>query len=713
MNRMLVALAVGAGIGAAMGAAATFRLVTERSTDARSADFEFDTRSRAHERGAAASAAAVPTDDRAAGYRRVAAASRSDIQALVAKAAAERPSAQRTAELEALLGRFAELDAHAAIGAARRLRLGTEIVAPLYGAWYEEDPDAALEGLRAIEDPEEAAAIGLAIVSVPRGATALRRVVAALPRGPATGGAPLQSPPLSAPSGVLLRQPSVLPGSPALARLAEAWTRRDVKGALAHADDIDDEQLRAIFQGVVFREWGYIDAADAFDYVSRLDTAAQEQVVLSGGMRELSRTDPRRALDLAANLTDGARFVLQHDALRRLAEDDALAALHYVQALPPTPHSQELQQVLAVFYGQQHPEAALAWAREADGHPGLIAGVLNGIAMADPDRAFDLAVALPPLPPLQRGSAVNAVLMRSVRPGQDTAAMAERVLALHDPQLKDMGIQTLLQIWEAQQPQQALDWLVANFERVSPEVVRGVAGLVASRSPAPAARQLGRISNEGRADWLAGVVQGYAQTDPQEGASWIGQFRGEPGYEEAVAMLAPQLARKDGAAAARLLETVADSGPQLFKDAAMGVLEQWSQQNPFAAAQWVAGVEDKQVRSVALPKLAGTWAADDFPAARDWVLGLPSGVERDAALARMLFGSANADAAADRAMTDAFSNDTARQQAILHIIAPVAKTDPARARVLLAQYLPNPAQRERVEKLLESIQRERPSMSKP
>ncbi len=145
----------------------------------------------------------------------------------------------------------------------------------------------------------------------------------------------------------------------------------------------------------------------------------------------------------------------------------------------------------------------------------------------------------------------------------------------------------------------------------------------------------------------------------------------------------------------------------------MAVLDQWSQQNPPAAAHWVAGIENTQVRAVALPMLVGTWAADDFPAARDWALLLPAGLERDAALTRMLFGSANADTAVDRAMTDAFSNDTARQRAILHIVTPVAKTDPARARVLLAQYLPDPAQRERVEKLLESVQRERPSLPSP
>lgn len=329
---------------------------------------------------------------------------------------------------------------------------------------------------------------------------------------------------------------------------------------------------------------------------------------------------------------------------------------------------------------------------------------------ADPDRAFDLAIAMPPL---QRGSAVHAVLMRSVQPGQDTTAMAERLLALHDPQLKDVGIQTLLQMWGMHEPQQALDWLLENLERVPRQTVRGAAQLFASQNPTLAAAQLTRISNDARADWFAGVVQAYGQTDPHEGASWLGQFRGKPGYEDAVATLAPQLAREDGAAAARLLDTVADSRPQVFEEAAMAVLDQWSQQNPRAAAHWVVGIENKQVRAVALPMLAGTWAADDFPAARDWVLLLPAGLERDAALTRMLFGSVNADTAADRAMTDAFSNDSARQQAILHIVAPVAKTDPARARVLLAQYLPDPAQRERVKKLLESIQTEPPSMPSP
>jgi hypothetical protein len=129
----------------------------------------------------------VSTDDRAAAYRRAAAASRSDIQVLVADAAAERPSARRTAELEALLGRLAELDASGAIDVARRLSLDTEVVAPLYGAWYAEDPDAALTELQAIEDPGDAAAIGLAILSLPGGEAVLGRLVAALPRDPAGG----------------------------------------------------------------------------------------------------------------------------------------------------------------------------------------------------------------------------------------------------------------------------------------------------------------------------------------------------------------------------------------------------------------------------------------------------------------------------------------------------------------------------------------------
>jgi hypothetical protein len=114
MNRRVVALAIGTGIAAVIGIAAVFTRVTEHSSGARSAGFEFDTGSPAGEHAATASAAA----DRAAASRRAAAASRSDVEALVAEAAAERPSARRTAELEALLGRFAELDPQAAIGVA-------------------------------------------------------------------------------------------------------------------------------------------------------------------------------------------------------------------------------------------------------------------------------------------------------------------------------------------------------------------------------------------------------------------------------------------------------------------------------------------------------------------------------------------------------------------------------------------------------------------
>jgi hypothetical protein len=706
MNRVLVTLAVGAGIGAAIGAGVTFTLVTERSIGAPGADLEFDAGRFAREPDRAAYAA-VSTDDRAASYRRAAAAGRSDIQALVTDAAAERPSARRDAELEALLGRFAELDARAAVEVARRLRLGTELVAPLYGSWHEADPDAALAGLRAIEDPGEAAAIGLAIVSRREGASALARVVAALPRDPAASSLPLLRAPLG-PFGAPAQR-AALPGSPALERFGAGWARRDLEAALAHVDDIDDGELRATFHGAVLREWGYIDAAGTLDYLSGLDPDVLTQVVLSGGMRELSRADPRRALDLAARLTDDARFALQQDALRQLAEDDALAALRYVQGLSAGRDSQQLRQVVAVFYGEQHPDAALAWARAIEGQPGLMAAVLNGIAMTDADRAFALAVALPPA---ERGAALST-LVRNAQSGEELAAMGERVLALRDPRLEDLGLQTLLQGWGAREPQQALEWLLGNLERVPPEAAPGIARMFASRNPAVAAAELERIPSALRVDWFAGVAQGYAQADPLEGARWLAQFRGEPGYEDAVAALVPALARKDGAAAVRLLETVADSGPQVFEEVAMGVVEQWSQQNPLAAAQWVGGIENKQVRSVALPTLAGRWAAEDFRAARDWVLGLPSGLERDAALTRMIFSVANADAVADRAVTEAFSGDAARQQAILHIVNPVARTDPARARVLLAQYLPDPGQRERVEQLLESTQREPPSMPNP
>ena len=339
--------------------------------------------------------------------------------------------------------------------------------------------------------------------------------------------------------------------------------------------------------------------------------------------------------------------------------------------------------------------------------PGLIAGVLSGIAMADPDRAFDLAVALPPP---QRGSAVNAVLMRSVQPGQDTAAMAERLLALHDPQLKNMGIQTLLQMWGMHQPQQALDWLLENLERVPPQTVRGVAQLFASQNPTLAAAQLTWISNDARADWFAGVVQGYGETDPHEGASWLGQFRGEPATRTPSRRSRP-VAREDGAAA-RVCSDSRRLEVQVFEEAAMAVLDQWSQQNSCWRQRtgWRASRTSRCERWRC--RCSSECGPPTISPARDWVLGLPSGLERDAALTRMSLlgkcrrgGRPRHDGRLQR-RHGAPTSDLAHRYP--------GREDGSGACARFARAIPpDPAQRERVEKLLQSIQTEPPSMPSP
>lgn len=710
VNRTLLALAV----GAALGAAATYALIAPRAGDGPTAAVErepersqrLDAEGSATreppppQRAADVSAAGASTAERAAAYEEAAAArNAAQIEALVTDAASARPSARRTAEIEALLLRFAEFDARRAIDVARSLRLGTDLVAPLYGAWAAEDLEAALGALRAFDDPAEAGAIGLAMLEAPGGESAFARIVAALERGSTGGAGVFPASPATSPFSGPARQ-AATPGALALERLAEGWARQDLSAALAHIDDIEDQQLRAVFQRVVLREWAYIDAGSALEYLTTLDPAAQQQLVLGGGIRDLSRVEPRRALELAERLSNAARMMVQQDAIGRLAQDDALTALRYVEELPAGPQRQQLQQFVAVFYGRQDPEGALAWARRSGSQYGLVMSVMQGIATTDLDRAFMLTATLPPM---EREMAMQVIVARGAMPGQDPAAMAERVLALQDATMRDRGAAAVLQTWSAQAPQQAMDWLLRNLERVPPNAARNAVRQIAARDPATAAAQTARIPSDVRGEWIAGVAIGYGQSDAQAGVSWLAQFRGEPGYEEGVEMLAPALARSDGPAAARLVETVAHSNPQFFSNAAVGVAQSWAQQNPQAAVQWVMRL-DRDLRSMAIPGVTATWATADLASARTWALGLSAGQERDVALGQILSAAIAQGAPADRSLGSAFSNNATFMQAFVSAIGQLAQSDPARARIVIADHLTDPAQRERAEQMLERMQ---------
>jgi hypothetical protein len=665
-------------------------------------------------------AAAAGVAERAAVYTNAARADAAALSRQAREAAARPPSALRTFTLGVVLARYAELDPARATALGRELRVPADVLGALYATWATSDPARARAALADIDDPVAATTIGLAMfAALGSDETAMRQIAADLPSGAERGfivgaiAAVAKLHPAIALDQALALTESGLSGL-ALQEIATEWARSDIAAALKAGDGIADPDLRAMFQNAVLREWAQFDLDAVFTYYLALDVESQEDLAALGALRDIARLDPYRALELSARLPAAVRVGVEQSALQSLAQRDPEAALQYISRLPPG-QQQQVRQSLARAYGKQDPEAALAWARATGVRENLF-GVLAGVAVTNPQLAFDV---LATLPVADRSSAMQSLMngARSDR-GANFAALAEGMLALEGSFDASLGgrstVAMLLGSWASRSPSAALEWTIANGERIPPAAFTNVSAAVAGNDLATAEQYLARVPAQARLAWIQGMAQTYAQTDPSAAAAWVEQFRAEPAYATAATVVAQSLARFDPPAAAAMLDRIDDSSstdPQTLVMATRSVAMAWARKDAPAAADWarrIATDEQHPIEQRSMPLRAATevWAGNDRAAARSWALRLPAGSARDAALGTLL-ATARTSGELDTTLLQAFSGDESRQRAMLSAIYRIAQGDPADARLLAERHLTTPERRQQAERTIGQIERQR------
>ena len=646
---------------------------------------------------AATPVARSSTADRADLYRKAAAADAPELAALIRTAAQRPPGVERTFALNVLLARYAELDPKAAVAAAAGF--DAELRAPLYAAWAVADPASALAALADVDDRAAARTIAAALVPALGGDDhALREVAAAVPFGVESSVyADALTARADATPAIAFHQAMALTDlaarSQALEGIAQRWVLLDPRAALAAADEVTDPFLRQPFLTNVARAWARIDPDASLGYLKSLGTSVRQDVLMSMAS-PLAEARPREVIELANSIVTPTSLSLRGMAIQALANQDPALALREAETLPAGGQRESMLAVIARSYGARSPDAALEWAR-ASGEPSRIAGVLQGIAQRDPGRAFDLAVALES--PRQRAQAVQSVVMGAGVPKD--GSVADRVLALTDVDLRTSTLRTLLSMWSSVAPDAAVEWLVAHQVSDAPGSYSQVAQQLARGNPARATDYTTRIPAAARSEWIQGVAGGFAQTDPEGGAQWLAQYRGDPAYSAAAGSVAAGLARTDPPAAARLLATAAD--PQAAAQGAYAVATQWAQRDPGAAAAWAADYDASVSGPLALPSVVATWAQTDPAAARAWTLRMPSGAARDAALGPLL--TTTAPDTVDAALLDAFSNPQMRDQAAVNAAMRLGSRDRLAAARFLDTHVTDERLREQAKRNLDRL----------
>ena len=109
----------------------------------------------------------------------------------------------------------------------------------------------------------------------------------------------------------------------------------------------------------------------------------------------------------------------------------------------------------------------------------------------------------------------------------------------------------LTRMWAQRQPHEAARWLLARGSD-APRAALGQAAMQLARTdPAAATSYVDTVAPELRATWISSVAAGYAQHDARAAATWVAQYRGEPGYDAAVTAVAGMTAQGDPVSAAQ------------------------------------------------------------------------------------------------------------------------------------------------------------------
>ncbi len=585
----------------------------------------------------------------------------------IERTAAEPDSFRRTLQLNLLLDRLTELDPRQAIDMAETLPMDTRTLERLYRIRIRDDHEAVLTDLDRVTPPALRRAVALALLDVyGDDDDAIQTVAAHLLPVERSGFR------IDAMKRRAARDPSAIPAmlehgsmqmlNVLLPEVAAAAARADVRTALAMAADISGADLRSAYVTAILQVWAEEDPLAAMTYLEASDMRLYQPDGRT--LRTIAAADPQRMLALAEEFPPQLRHATQSAALTALAETDVHAALAHMEGIAPGRDREQLMASIGAAYAQQDAGAALAWAHSQDPpSQQAVNGVVAGIAARRFNDALDIVLAevqSAARPGIDYAQALTAgTLFQAVNADPaNVAYLLDRLVASGDATLRSRAAAGAM-VWAQHQPENAIDWAIANLDAIGATGLRSLAQRVATQEPALATNTIDRLpAGEARSVWIANMAEAISVTDPHGAISFLQQHRPESGYGASATDVFRRLVTTDPAAIARL----------------------------------AANTENPQTTTL----IATVWSRQDAAAAERWVLDLPSGDMRDHALGGHLGGTLGSPQF-NRALFDRFSSDATRQQVASSLALSLAAIDMPAARELIDTYITDPGLRQRTD----------------
>jgi hypothetical protein len=653
------------------------------------------------------------TGARVAAYEQAAGATDEiDIESMIDFAAARPRSRARDLEIKALMARLAEFDPARAVEFAQSAYLDMPLLVQAFEALARADSGAAIIELSGIAPAARQRRIALALLEViGHDDASVARVAAALPVAD-EGSFRIDALIARAETDLYGAMQAIFGSnrtsvmSLAVSRIAEIAARNDPEGALALSETIEDRDMRRSFQLTLLNAWGETDP----DRVFALLETADPSLLASGStvFRTIARSDPDRLLAMIDQFPPSARNNARSAVMQALAERDPVEAIAMFETMSPGQDRENMAQVIAQAYGRENPDLALAWVRSLDPpSQNAMRAVLQGIAQTDVDRAIDLMIEEIDNQGAGQFGATNSLaaslsfsMMFSTLSSNssDMARLADRFLEVDSGPL-GLNMSTIVSMWASRDSEAALNWTLANADRLDPSALRNVSQRMADENLDLAVSMLNQLPADKRAGWIEGLVGRMAQNDVNAAIGFVERYRGQPGYAEAYGTVIREIAQLDPVRAAGMLASAPESSANM--SAIFTITREWANRDPAAAARWAMNeISDTRLQTSAISNVASMWAQRDGESAQSWIYSLSSGPARDAAINGYLGAAAQVGQFEPR-LLEAYSSDAAGQSGVSSAIVAMARSDPEEARRLLDTYITDPAIRAQTAERLE------------
>jgi hypothetical protein len=554
---------------------------------------------------------------------------------------------------------------------------------------------AALDALEAIADPAVARAAALELTAALGGeADAIERVAAHVRPGAQLGyRADAYARWAERSATAALEAALATSDDPAtqwtlVQRIAVALAQSSAAAAWLAAADVPGPELRNAFRTALLAEWAVVDSAAALDFLERVDTA---ELPADLELHDLLVTaDPDRLLAVTARFPAIARLSARRDALGILAARDPELALRRWRSLSPESERRTLLASLARGYAVNDPRAAFAWAQGEPDSQSLLPAVLSGIATVDFDGALELIADSAAAGRDEAFDWAADVMQNGVSPA-DARRLLDALATNARPESADR-INSALYRWARDDAAAAVDWLVANGDKVPVDIAGSVANIVARADTDLAMSAASLLPADRRGDWVRNVVGTVAAVDLSRALGLLEPYRAEPFYNGALRDIAFARSSYDPAAAARLLTEAGENA------GSAGLARRWAARDPAATAAWVSQLPPGEARRDAFGPVAEQWARRDLERGLAWALGLPR-ADRDAALAGLAAGVAQ-NGAVDERVFASFGSEEAMFAAAESAVTALGARYPERARRFIDTLAADAQRREQLERAL-------------